>query len=229
MLKYKFLHINLPEGLERTYEYLVGAPFVTDGQSGFDAVSFARDHFEAKFTEQVITNEKIADPFGNVQEVVTTRYVTNEFLVFDFNGNFVLALRNPSRSVNVLIKRLSGLIGTGFFAASIVTEIERFGSFVREKHGDLGLVATKVLASNLALDSHSTASIELFSGLDALQDLRRHFPSQELLIERARFSLVDHGKRSQLEIKSSGVIGIIGSKSKVLEDLTVSFIKWLYG
>ena len=228
MLKIKFLRINLPDGLEKTYRHLADAPFSRDGQDGFEVTSFSKNHIEAKFIEKIITKEQITDPFGNVQEIIATRYGTTELTVSNFSGIYVLALRNPSRSVNALVKRFSALVGNGFFAASIVLDVEKFGQYVKLHYNEQALVATKVFASNLTLDNHSTANIELLSSSNALSDLKHHFPSQDILIERARFSLTDHGRKSQLEIKASGVVGITGVKSKVLEEIITSFVSDLY-
>lgn len=228
MLKIKFLRINLPEGLDSTYQYLVGSPFERDGQSGFDTISFLQDHVEARFTEQTVTKEQVTDPFGDVQEIVAVRYITTEFAIFNFKGTHVLALKNPSRNVNALVKKLSILVGADFYASTITTDIERFGRYVSENFTVHPLIAAKVFASNLTLDGHCTANVELLSTINALSDLKLHFPSQEMQIDRARFSITDHGKKSQLEIKSTGVVGITGEKRKQLEDLVIKFIEQLF-
>lgn len=228
MLKIKFLRISLPEGLEKTYQYLVDSPFARDGQSGFEVISFAKNHIEAKFIEQTITKEQITDPFGEIQEIIAIRYTTTELTISNFNETYVLSLRNPSRKVNTLIKKLSMLIGTGFYAALIATDIEKFSMYVSLHYGAHPLIATKIFASNITLDDHSTANIELLSSSNAISDLKLHFPSQEVVIERARFSLVDHGIKSQLEIRSTGIVGITGSKRKLLEEIVTKFISSLY-
>ena len=228
MLKIKFLRINLPDGLEKTYQYLVDAPFSRDGLNGFEVTSFSQSHIEAKFIEKTITKEQITDPYGNIQEIIATRYGTTELAISNINGTYVLTLRNPSRSVNALIKKFSALIGNSFFAASIALDIEKFWRYIELHYSEQALVATKVFASNLTLDNHSTANIELLSTSNALSNLKHHFPSQEILIERARFSLTDHGKKSQLEIKASGVIGITGAKRKILEEIITGFVRYLY-
>ncbi|MGN2409674.1 hypothetical protein ACTACD_28385 [Pseudomonas syringae] len=228
MLKIKFLRINLPEGLEKTYQYLVDSPFARDGQSGFEVISFAKNQIEAKFIEQTITKEQITDPFGDIQEIIAIRYMTTELKISDFNGTYILSLRNPSRSVNTLIKRLSILTGTSFYATLITTDIEEFGMYASRYYSSHPIISTKVFASNITLDDHSTANIELLSSSNAILDLKIHFPSQEVIIERARFSLVDHGKKSQLEIRSTGIVGITGSKRKLLEEIVTNFISSLY-
>jgi hypothetical protein len=74
------------------------------------------------------------------------------------------------------------------------------------------------------LDTHSTASVELISGIDALDDLEKHFALHDTHIERARFTLIDHGKKSQLEIKHTGTIGISGHKHELLEEIVTDFV-----
>ncbi|WP_440811010.1 hypothetical protein ACTACJ_13675 [Pseudomonas syringae] len=229
MLKIKFLRINLPEGLEASYRKLINSPFERDGQSGFEGTAFLTNHIEAKFIERTVTKERITDPFGDTREIISTRYITTDIAIFSSNGTYVLILRNPSRSVNTLIKKLSFIIGNSFYAALINIDIEKLGSYLNDKHKALGLSATKVLASNLILDNQSTANIELLSSSNALSSLKTHFPSQDIQIERARFSLIDHGKKSQLEVKTTGTFSITGHKTKLLEDIAVNFIYSLYG
>jgi hypothetical protein len=123
---------------------------------------------------------------------------------------------------------MSAIIGNSFYAAPISINIEDFGFYLDNKYKSLGLLATKVLASNLILDNHSTANIELLSNSDALADLKSHFPSPDVRIERARFSLTDHGRRSQLEVKTTGTVGITGAKTKIIEEIVIDFIRSHY-
>jgi hypothetical protein len=229
MLKIKFLRINLPDGLEISYKKLINSPFERDGQNGFEGTVFSTDHVEAKFIEQTVTKEQITDPFGETQEIISTRYITTDLGISSFNGTYILILRNPSRSVNTLIKKMSSVLGNNFYAALINIDIEKLGHYLDHQHKDLGLSATKVLASNLILDNQSTANVELLSSSNALTGLKTHFPSQGVVIERARFSLIDHGKKSQLEVKTTGTFSITGHKTKLLEDVATNFICSLYG
>ncbi|MBP0943846.1 hypothetical protein V2K50_22965 [Pseudomonas alliivorans] len=224
MLKIKYLRINLPEELEISYNKLLGFPFERDGQAGFEGISFSSEHVDLKFIERIITKEKITDPFGNTQELISTRYIVTELSIISSNKVYILVIRNPSRSVNTLIKKMSSVIGQNFYAAAINTDIKNFGNYLATNHSTLGLTSTKVLASNLVLDSHSTANVELISGINALDDLQKHFPLHNTHIERARFTLTDHGKRSQLEIKHTGTIGISGHKHELLEEIITDYV-----
>ena len=224
MRKIKFLRINLPEGLENSYKKMINSPFERDGQNGFEAVAFSDNHIELKFIEQTVTKEQVTDPFGDTREIISTRYLTIDLAIYSANETYILILRNPPRSVNTLIKKMSAVIGNSFYAALITINIEDFGSYLDTDHSNLGLLANKVLASNLILDIHSTANIELLSSSNALEDLKIHFSSPDVRIERARFSLTDHGKKSQLEVKATGTVGITGAKTKFLEEIVINFI-----
>lgn len=228
MRKIKFLRINLPEGLEQSYQKMINAPFERDGQNGFEGVAFSEDHIEVKFIEQTVTKEQVTDPFGETREIISTRYITIDLAIYSANETYILILRNPPRSVNTLIKKMSAIIGNSFYAALIPINIEDFGLYLDKKYKNLGLLATKVLASNIILDNHSTANIELLSNSNALADLKSHFASPDVRIERARFSLTDHGKRSQLEVKTTGTVGITGAKTKLLEEIVIDFICGYY-
>jgi hypothetical protein len=225
MRKIKFLRINLPEGLEQSYQKMVNSPFEREGQNGFEGVAFSENHIEVKFIEQTVTKEQVTDPFGDTREIISTRYVTIDLSIYYANETYILILQNPPRSVNTLIKKMSSVIGNSFYAAPITINIEEFGIYLEKKHKDLALLATKVMASNLVLDTHSTANIELLSNSNALADLKNHFSSPDVRIERARFSLTDHGKRSQLEVKATGTVGITGARTKFLEDIIINFIR----
>ncbi|MEL1086671.1 hypothetical protein [Pseudomonas sp. OB66] len=228
MRKIKFLRINLPDGLERSYQRMISSPFERDGQNGFEGVSYSENHIEVKFIEQTVTREQVTDPFGDTREIISTRYITIDLAIYSANETNILILRNPPRSVNTLIKKMSAIIGNGFYAALITINIEDLGYYLNDKYKDLGLSATKVLATNLILDSHSTANIELLSNSNALSELKIHFSSPDVRIERARFSLTDHGRKSQLEVRATGTVGITGSKSKFLEEIVVDFIRSHY-
>lgn len=228
MRKIKFLRINLPEGLEHSYQKMINSPFERNGQNGFEGVAFSENHIEVKFIEQTVTKEKVTDPFGDTREIISTRYLTIDLAIYSANETYILILRNPPRSVNTLIKKMSAVIGNSFYAALVTINIEDFGSYLDNEHSKLGLLATKVLASNLILDTHSTANIELLSSSNALEDLKSHFSSPDVRIERARFSLTDHGRKSQLEVKATGTVSITGAKTQFLEEVVINFIRSHY-
>lgn len=224
MKKIKLLKIFLPNSLEETYSKIINTPFKIGAQNGFEPIKFSTPYACAKFIEEVLSKEVITDPFGNTEEVISKRYVINEFTIRSFHNDHLLILENPSRSVKELIRKLSEILGASFYASAIQIDIPALSEFLSNNYSSNNLKNTRALLTGVNLDEDSSATIEITSLKDAIHDARHHFKGKTFKIERARFTTSSGTKKSTVEVRSTGLISVHGPDEKSLVDLINRFI-----
>lgn len=224
MKKIKILKAFLPGGLEETYAIITNTPFKIGAQSGFEPIKFSKTHARAKFIEETLSREVITDPFGNTEEIISKRYVINEFTILSLRNDHLLILENPSRSVRELIKKLSEVLGTSFYASAIQIDIPALSEFLSKSHGAANLKNTRVLLSGVSLDEESSAVVEITSLKNAIHDAKHHFKGKTFKIERARFTASSGTRKSTIEVRSTGLISVHGPEEKGLIELINMFI-----
>ena len=224
MKKIKLLKTFLPNGLEETYSKIINTPFKIGAQNGFEPIKFSKTQAHAKFIEEILSKEIITDPFGNTEEVISKRYVINEFSILNLRNDYLLILENPSRSVRELIKKLSEILGTNFYASAIQIDISALSEFLSHNHDSINLKTTRALLSGVNLDEGSSAVIEITSLKDAIHDAKHHFKGKAFRIERARFTASSGTRKSTIEVRSTGLISVHGPEEKSLIELINMFI-----
>lgn len=224
MKKIKLLKIFLPNSLEETYSRIINAPFKIGVQNGFEPIKFSESYACAKFIEEALSKEVITDPFGNTEEVTSKRYIINDFTISSLHNGHLLILENPSRSVRELIRRLSEILGTSFYASAIQIDIHALSEFLSNNHDSIHLKNTRALLSGVTLDEGSSATIEITSLKDAIHDAKHHFKGKTFKIERARFTASSGAKKSTIEVRSTGLISVHGPEEKSLVKLINMFI-----
>lgn len=224
MKKIKLLKIFLPNSLEETYSKIINTPFKIGAQNGFEPIKFSDSYACAKFIEEIISKEVITDPFGNTEEVISKRYIINEFTIRSFRNDHLLILENPSRSVRELIRKLSEILGTSFYASAIQIDIPALSEFLSNNHNSTNLKNTRALLTGVNLDEESSATIEITSLKDAIHDAKHHFKGKTFKIERARFTTSCGTKKSTIEVRSTGLISVHGPEEKSLVELINMFI-----
>ena len=224
MKKIKLLKIFLPNSLEETYSKILNNPFKIGAPNGFEPIKFSESYACAKFIEEVISKELITDPFGNTEEVTSKRYIINEFTISRIRNNHILILENPSRSVRELIRKLSEILGTSFYASAIQIDIHALSEFLSNNRNSIHFKNTRALLSGVNLDEGSSATIEITSLKDAINDAKYHFKGKTFKIERARFTASSGTKKSTIEVRSTGLISVHGPDEKSLVELINMFI-----
>lgn len=224
MKKIKLLKIFLPNSLEETYSKIIKAPFKIGAHNGFEPIKFSESYACAKFIEEVLFKEVITDPFGNTEEVISKRYIINEFTIRSFRNDHLLILENPSRSVRELIRKLSEILGTSFYASAIQIDIPALSEFLSNNHISNNFKNTRALLTGVNLDEESSATIEITSLKDAIHDAKHHFKGKTFKIERARFTTSSGTKKSTIEVRSTGLISVHGPEEKSLVEFINMFI-----
>lgn len=224
MRKVKLLKVFLPGSLESAYEKITDSPFKKGATDGFEPISFNNSSITAKFIEEILSKESITDPFGNTEEVISKRYIVNEFSISSIKNEHLLLLENPSRSVRGLIRKLSEVLGVEFYTSSIEIDIIKLSEFFSKTTDANHLKTTRALLSGVNLDESCSANIEITSINDAIADAKQHFRGKKFKIDRARFTASNSTKKSAMEVRSSGLISIYGPDDKKLRTLIELFI-----
>lgn len=214
----------MPYSLEEAYSVILHNPYERDAIDGFEVLKFSPTAFRARFIEKVVNVEIISNPFGESQEVVSTRYVINKFLIEKRSGFFLVALENPTRSVRNLIRKFSSIFGvTKFSVASVSIDIPRLESFISQAT-DVRFHVNKAHISNIVLSNSCSASVEITSVDNALDDVRRSFPGKAFDVDKARFTVQGTADKTFFEAKSSGQISISGPKEEVVYAIIKEFV-----
>ena len=229
MKKIKFLKARFPDSLDEVSRKITNHPFEIGVSNGFEPITLSENCARAKFIEEVTTKEKITDPFGNVEVVISKRYVISDFSILKGSDHQIVALQNPPRPVKPLIKKLSEVFGSTFYASAIEVNILELSTFLPHAIKTNSLRNTKVLLSGVNLDENSSAIVEITSLKDALLAAQDHFDGKDFKIERARFSSSSSGNDSVVEIRSTGLASAYGQDEDELLQAVQKFVMRFLG
>lgn len=204
-MKVKYVDITLPESLDSAVKRLLSCSYVRGGSDGYEMISNSRSEFSAKYIKSFQIVDKVVDPFGEEEEVITKNYLIVPFAVSEISGGYVMRIENPPRSVRDLIRSLASVLGFGFSVAernfdllSVWFRIEQ--SLKRNRPKMLG-----ISLSNVKIGEGATAKIEMVSSDNAYVAATEQF-GNTFSIDKIKIQALFSGGLCSVIVRKSGVL-----------------------
>ncbi|MFI8616203.1 hypothetical protein ACIGHN_11910 [Acidovorax sp. NPDC077693] len=205
MAKSKWLFLDVDSSLSQINAALSLAKFDLEIGRGFEPLSRSTKALNYRFIEKTIEIERVADPFGEVNEIQTVRYAMTRFEIhrrLSSPGSYLLEIENPPRTVRSMIGALAAALGH-----ITVYEVEWsvLDFYFRIKHESPRAKIVKLKASKIPISDSSAMKVEISSVKDAFADYLHKFPGSEGRIDKIRVDRPFMDVAGFLEVGANGL------------------------
>ncbi len=204
-MKTKWFNANLHITYEALRDAFVSCPFSEESGWGIQIQKYSPTSLQAKYSERVIVNDTITDPYGNTTPVHYTKYVNfNFWLIHEGKFNHILIIENPPRSIKTFVRNVIKCTSADFNVSTIQLNINSFVSLFRTKFETVEFRKAKL--KGLTFGKYTSGDIELESSSDALIDISNFFENASYKIEKAKIIISKNGLNEFIDISSNGSI-----------------------
>ncbi len=189
---------------------------------GFELMHIKQGSVWARFIERIEVEERVSDPYGDYEEVVTVKYVYFDFSVVLLGDGFSLVkILRPPASLKSFIRAVSSAFEFNAFLGKVCFDLLRVYKVISESGNIDRLVISKVSASQIPLSDNSVAKVEIASETNAFLELKEKFKSPLVRLDRLAMSGRMNFKNEDLEISSAGSIYCTEGFEAILQDVVL--------
>lgn len=191
-MKLRLLNICLPHHMSftdmvhplRVHSYKPGG----ESRKGFEISYSSECLLKSRFIVRRVVDEVIESPYAE-EEVITSTYIeTYDTIAWPLgNGNICLVLKNSPRGVRPLIDMYSLLYGYGFSIEPIKLDVASFVDVFSGIKEVKEFTIKKIKSTNILVNKDSTASVEITSSVNALNDLDSFLGSRNRVLTKLRY------------------------------------------
>lgn len=205
MIKCKWLRIESSLPPSKAMKAVLNRTYTNDVDRGFLALTRIRQSVAAKYTERTIVQESSVDPYGEVSESDAVRYSIISFRLHfcePFDGNYVLEVFQPPRTLRHLLQELSDTLD-----GIVVHEpnIQLLNVYTDLKIKSFKAKIVRLKAAGIAISATSELKAEVLSSTDAYNDLISKFEKSKLKLEKIRIENPFPTTSGPLELSSNGL------------------------
>lgn len=204
-MKTKWFNASLHMAYKDLRNAFVSCPFNEESGWGIQVNKYSPNSIQAKYSERIIINETIVDPYGNVTPIQYAKYINfNFWLTHEGKSNHILIIENPPRSIKTFINNIIKCTSTDFNVSNIQLNISGFVNLFKAKFEIVEFRKAKL--KGLTFGKYTSGDIELESSSDALKDIGSFFANASYKIEKAKILVTKNQLDEFVEISSNGSI-----------------------
>lgn len=187
-------------------------------------LEYDENSLSAEYVEKVVTRETIIDDQGNETDIDVVRYPRYEFQIqsFNTNGEFLLLVLNPPRSLKSLVEFLIKTSSNNIFFRELKFSLEVFLDRAKAFEGISSFTVDKVKAKGVQISGASYADVLVSSSGNAYQDLEGFLDKKNYKISNVRMRVKTKFGSGKVEISSSGLLGV---DQNVFDEILDFFLK----
>jgi hypothetical protein len=162
-----------------------------------------------RFIEKIASVEVITDPYGVSTSVETTRYSSIQLQLYVFSAGdttrYFMEVNSPPRSLRTLVAALANT-APGVTVSEV--DIPVSGVFAVLRRSSIMARLTRIKASQLKLTEDSVAKVDVVSTKNAAADLKRFFPSNDVIVDKIRVDRPFGSLAHAVELTRTGLISV---------------------
>jgi len=210
-IKNKFLLLQIDCALDDVAMHLNNNQFNENNGVGIISRKLSNGRITATFAERKNIYEEIAYPNGETGKFERIKYVYFDFKVRLINDNYYLfQLFSPPLSLRAFVLYLSEIL-PGLAIEKFKLDLFAFRQSLIEQNSFNNVRVTSLKASSLPFSNKSIAKIEIFSEVDAFDELKKAYGEKGYDIDRMVFTINNHGLDLELSSSSVGSIFFVES------------------
>jgi hypothetical protein len=196
--------------------------FTEETPDGFLLERSREDHIEGRYIEKMSYQETIPDPFGHE---LTFDRVTYREVNFTIYREFPqLELRNPPRSMQAFMSRLSELTDFSVATATLSVDVMRWAELLRVKL-DTQMVMDTVQLSAVTISSEVTATIVLRSERDVRESIPAIAKGRTYTVDKVRLKWHEQGRLVAIQLRDTASANLDEGNMELLPMLRATLPK----
>ncbi|HBR1529706.1 TPA: hypothetical protein L9M45_005060 [Klebsiella quasipneumoniae subsp. quasipneumoniae] len=204
-MKTKWFSASVHSNYKELREKLIDFQFSDELGWGFQVVKFSPDRLQARYSEKVKVSEVIVDPYGVENIIEYNKYVNfNFWLVPERNGNHILIIENPPRSIKSFINNVVKCTGSEFYVSSKNIKIENLADSFKLNFDVVSFRKAKL--KGLSFSKYTSGNLEVESSKDALLDIKEVFLDASYRLDKAKLSLERSDFSYSIDITAGGSV-----------------------
>lgn len=203
--RYRWVLINIDISLDDLVNVILNNGFDSRANKGYIVNNLDHDSIDAIFVERVIQYEKINRPDGTEDEIKIERFLYTSFVISIFSrGKFLIRIENSPRTLNEFIMYLKNILDYNFFVESVNINIFKLiPLMMNDTLKNINI--KKIKASNIIINTYSSAIVEVTSSINALDVFMDKFKVKDFKLEYAKLTFSYDNTTYTLDIKNSGI------------------------
>lgn len=207
LIKCKLYMVEVENDLDDLAKIIEREQYRSNKKDGFLIDVINHSNLSGKYIEEYIHEESIIDPFDEETKVSIKKFTIINFHFFYFNKNkFILRIDNPPRGLKPFIYKLNNLINSSMTFYPINFDIKNILFSIKENNNIHKLEIKELCISNIFINKHSLARINIYSDKDAFRDFSEFFDFKKYNIDTFKCKFNYNEKNMELEIRKSGLI-----------------------
>jgi hypothetical protein len=205
MIKCKLIGMEVGQSIREVANNFADLRYKKGEKYGFELIAVNSYAVEGKFIEEIITEDKQVDPFGNVIINTITKYSIFEFSITQIKTHqFLIKLFSPPRSLKSFVTAMQKTLGFGFSVYDLKIELLELLYSLQMTNQDW--LVKQVKLSNIRLSSTSTSKVEINSKVNAYLDASSSLNLDGSVLEKMAYEIPTSESAEMLEISRTGVI-----------------------
>lgn len=202
-------------------ESAIGGIVFSDTQNpGFELLEIKNDFVKARYIEKIEVLERVSDPFGVSQEVLTVRYVYFDFTVSAVgSGVSLVKIFRPPLSLKNFISTVSLALDHAASVSKVSFDLRKIYEAISKNPDINRLLVSKVSASQIPIGNDSVAKVEVVSTGDALLELLKTYSNPYVRLDRLSMTARMDFESEALEVSATGSIVCTAGLEAVLQNL----------
>jgi hypothetical protein len=218
-MKTKWINFVVELDLGELSDCLSKSSFSSDNNFGFDVFSIDENRIEASYMEKVSILDLITLPDGSEIESQQVKLITFDFAILRCNQNkFLLEVSTPPRSLKSFIEKLELCLNSPIFVSSVIIDIAKLINHLKALNTVNNIKISDLSVSNVRIDNHNFADIQLKSQKNILQALEGKFPNQNFSFKGMKVSFFHNHENVTIKVSSLGSFDIVGNTQELISN-----------
>ncbi len=210
MIKVKVVKCLLDISLKHFVEKIASLTDFGPQDNYCTLVEYSDSSLSAVYVEKVVARETIIDIHGNETEIDVVRYPRYEFQIQHFGkeGEYLLLIFNPPRSLKALVNFLTLELSNKIYFREMKLSIENFVSRASLFEEFSHFTVDKVRAKGVQVSGSSYADVSISSTADAYKDIESFLDRKSYKVSNIRMRVKTKYGHGKVEVSSAGLLGV---------------------
>jgi hypothetical protein len=178
-MKIKFFELTSDINISELFGTINNTKYSEKTDFGFTVSSMSDNRISAKYSIKLEYCEVVVDPFGNEEKIYLERFLNINFSIITKNKINFLIVKNPPRSIRLLIDSFSEIFDTNISISTFVIKpidiLDRFKS----NFGSRNIKINEIRVPNYSISQNTAASMNIKSSGNLLEDIKKLSVLQE--------------------------------------------------